>query len=248
MLVRSRLQPTAVRITPAPLAAADEPLALVPAATGRIAGDADEEAGSGAAGRNAGDADEEAGSAAVLPAARCMSTLSFVAINAASSQPGLAASISVTRTLVAMGEVVPQCLPTLAPTPHGQRTSAAGTPLSAAADSGADATRAQTPAPDEVDEMDEADGSDSDTSMPDADVPMTPAATAASSQATPVLRGKKRKHRPSDSVYHGEAKIFEAFVCCSYLWLTRRQRAPAACRAYLVARTTRMTGRRRRHR
>ncbi len=115
-------------------------------------------------------------------------------------------------------------------------------PPSAAADSGADATRAQTPAPDEADEMDEADSSDGDTSMLDVDVPMTPAATAAWSEATPVSRGKKRKHRPSDSVYHGEAKIFEASVCCSYPWLTRRQRAPAACRAYLAAQTTRMTG------
>ncbi len=107
MLAGSRLQPMAVRTTPAPLAAADELLALVPAAAGRIAGDADEEAGSAAAGRNAGDADEAAGSAVALPAAGRMSTPSFVAINAASGQPGSAASTRVTRMLVAMGVAVP---------------------------------------------------------------------------------------------------------------------------------------------
>jgi hypothetical protein len=154
-------------------------LALVLAAAGRIAGDADEEAGSAAAGCNAGDVDEDAGSAAALPAACRMSTSSFVAINAAISQPGSAASTPVTRTIVAMGVVVPQCPPLPAPTPHGQRTAAAGMPPPAAADSGADATRAQTPAPDEADEVDEADGSDGNTSMPNADVPMTPATMAA---------------------------------------------------------------------
>jgi hypothetical protein len=65
--------------------------------------------------------------------------------------------------------------------------------------------------------MDEADSSDGDTLMPDADVPIMPAATAASLRATPASCGKKRKHRSSDSVYHGEAKIFVASVCCSYL-------------------------------
>jgi hypothetical protein len=140
MLAGSCLQPTAVRTTLVPLAAADEPLALVPAAAGRIVGDADEEAGSAAAGRSAGDADEEAGSAAALPTARRMSTPSFVAINAASGQPGSAASTPVTRTLEAMCVAVPQRLPMPAPTPYGQRTGAAGTLLSAAADNGADAT------------------------------------------------------------------------------------------------------------
>jgi hypothetical protein len=71
-----------------------------------------------------------------------MSTLSFVAINAASGQPGLAASIPMTCTLVAMGVAVPQRLLMPAPTPHGQRTSAAATLLSATYDSSADATRA----------------------------------------------------------------------------------------------------------
>jgi hypothetical protein len=246
MLAGSRLQLTAVHTTPVPLAAADEPLALVPTAAGRIAGDADEEAGSAVTGCNADDADEEASSAAALPGARRISTLSFVAINAASGQPRLVESTPVTCTLVAMGVAVPQHLPTPAPTPHGQRTGAAGAPPSAMADSGADAMHAQTPALDEADEMDEADGSDSDTSMPDDNVPMTPTTTAVSSQATPVSRGKKRKHRPSNLIYHGEAKIFEASVCCSYLWLTRRQRVRAACHAYLAARTTRMTGRQRR--
>jgi hypothetical protein len=197
-------------------------LALVPAAAGRIVGDAD----------------EEAGSAAALLAACRMSTLLFVAINTASGQPGSAASTLMTCTLVAMGVAVPQRLPTPAPTPHCQRTGAAGMPPSTAADGGAAATRAQPPAPDEADKMDEADGSDGNTSMPDADVPMTPAATAALSPATPVSRGKKHKHRPSDLVYHGKAKIFEASVCCSYLWLTQHQRALAACRAHLAARTT----------
>ncbi len=227
MLAGSRLQLTAVHPTTAPSAAADEPLARVPIA----------------AGRSAGDTEEEVSSAAALPAAYRMSAPSIVAINAASGQPRWAASIPVTGTLVAMGADVPQRLPTPAPMPHGQRMSAAGMLPSASADGSADSTRAQEPAPDEVDETDSSNG---DTSTPDADVPMKPAATAALSQATPALCSKKRNHCLSDLVDHGEAIMFQASVCCSYLGLTRCQRAPAAYLAYLAAWTmTRMTSRQR---
>jgi pyruvate/2-oxoglutarate dehydrogenase complex dihydrolipoamide acyltransferase (E2) component len=91
--------------------------------------------------------------------------------------------------------------PTPEATPYGMR--AAHTPADA------ESSDDDTPPPPQYSSAEPANarGIDEDTPMPNAEARVTPAAAAASSLATPALRGRKRKHRSDYSAYHSTWQI-----------------------------------------